>query len=339
MKFTTTDIKKRMQAENISQRDLARKLGVTDRTVSRWISSNQQIPSKYFEKIKDILSLGMEEDFEESDYGFLNPPKSGKKLLSYLSFKTLNEYEYVANEFGISSNELVRIAPSLLIAMSKLALEDTEKKVEQLEKLSAQLPPRWGPQDDLSKKIFQLQKEAVESQDAFKIYGSFDIFLGNVLKRVNPTAVYGPMQSFHEPYRKLTDIFDEKTNSSIHYAISLGIIDLSEINWNLWTHENRKELLSKIIFAIEKRSEFFKKYVPKHEDYIETVLNIKAMLFAFLKIISEVSDLTSEDRKKSTKLLEKMELENDEKLFVEQTLFWSTQLTRNRFQLGTDNFE
>ena len=339
MKFTTTDIKKRMQAENISQRDLARKLGVTDRTVSRWISSNQKIPSKYFEKIKNILSLGIEEGFEESDYGFLHPPKSGKKLLSYLNLKTLNEYEYVTNEFGISSQELVRMAPSLLIAMSKLALEDTEKKVEQLEKLSAQLPPSWGPQNDLAKNLQRMQKKAVESQDAFKTYDCFHRFLSDVLKRINPTALFGAAQSFHEPYRKLTDIFDEKTNSSIHYAISNGIIDLAEINWNLWTHENREELLRKIIFAIEKRFEFFEKFIPKNEDGLETVLELKATLFAFLKIISDVPDLTREDRKKSINLLKKMEVEIKEKQLFDKTIFWGNQLTRNKFQSGTDNFE
>lgn len=226
-------IKDQMRNKRVSQKYLAQQLEVTERTVSRWMSGSQTIPTKYHDKLAVILDLDTTQNVFEDV-----PRRSAdeKRISSSLPLRTLNDLYFLENWMGRSRSDLIMLLPRLLKVVGKLALEHEAEKLKELEEIEAKLPRSWGPQTDDAKANYERRKKALKSGNPFINEGIISSFLFDK----------DGIETFGESAFKRVH-FSEDLNSILELCIGMGFIDISKFEWSLWEEENQHKLKEKLL--------------------------------------------------------------------------------------------
>ena len=232
-----SQLKEQMKVRGISQTLLAERLGVDKRTVNRWMTGKQTIPHKYYGTLQIMFDFdGSEDPYDQSNLGY---PKHRLKRKSFmLPVGVANDLYFLANWMGIKQNELIDMLPAAFKAIGILALEEAKSEIKEIEDLKAKLPIGWGPQNDIAKARYENKKKTAEGGNPFRdrlLISSFMVFKG------------APVHRGHTRPRRV-DVFDEGLNNIIDFCIGYGSIDVSKIDWSLWTKDNKAKL-TEALFA------------------------------------------------------------------------------------------
>jgi len=138
MTFDPKKLKELLAERGITNRDLADRLAMNRRQVSRWISGENPPTEKNKQKIAEVLGC----DAAVFDPSFSN--EGDVPVYAKVSTASHNAFTVMQKRFGISQKDLVELAPVLFAVVADLALKVPDVD---LERASQGYVPYWTSAD------------------------------------------------------------------------------------------------------------------------------------------------------------------------------------------------
>ena len=216
-------IGERRRAKKLTQAELAIKLGVTDKTISRWENGHYLPDVSLFNELCSVLDISVVE--------LLNGEKSNKNIERKEVDETINKIVDISNKKINKNKKKIVIISSIIILLIIVVLSffNFDNKIEEY------VPPKKG--DDVR---FPTQVAIKEKDDGWLCYMTIDYFRSDMN---NPYTYWYDCENYK--YKKISEfaahgsevdsngreiIYEVETNHPILSYNARYLVDLEEIN-------------------------------------------------------------------------------------------------------------
>ncbi len=263
MKFNGTRLRALIELMAYKNIDIARKVGVTGKTVGRWTRGEATPPASTIEKIAKELGVSAkvltgQAPMEKPKHVNLQPRS---KLVENITVRTQNALLVAAKRYQVSQTQIIELAPLMFTLIAEGSLDFRRREVEKAgSNMDALDESPMGFPTLCILDALCAEQDSIESRDIFgaeieewAIGNPFDKYLCCLVKGLRDVKAIHLSESdgiinrsnvgyvsefsvFHEEYMKIADN-DEK----IAKRLTNGSIDLGSLPEELSAVDSRKE--------------------------------------------------------------------------------------------------